>query len=170
MKSIHKSQTFIQMSKFVQSCLNFSKILQTFKLQPFFFQLSKFTSGNCSKRRTEKSCESYCRRRYRLTRTPLLWFCGSPWIFIQLNNFFKLLALGIEPLTLAIQVQCSPPTPQGIPVLRAYCPNMYMYCCFGREPHFCPDLPLGFLTSFVQLLNPIPLRKSASQSLDRVRG
>ena len=53
MKSIHKSQTFIQMSKFVQSCLNFSKILQTFKLQPFFFQLSKFTSGNCSKRRTE---------------------------------------------------------------------------------------------------------------------
>ena len=37
MKSIHKSQTFIQMSKFVQSCLNFSKILQTFKLQPFFF-------------------------------------------------------------------------------------------------------------------------------------
>ena len=47
---------------------------------------------------------------------------------------------------------------------------LYIYCCIGREPHFCPDLPLGFLTSFVQLLNPIPLRKSASQSLDRVRG
>ena len=28
--------------------------------------------------------------RYHLTRASLLWFCGSPWIFIQLNNFFKL--------------------------------------------------------------------------------
>ena len=149
MKSIHKSQTFIQMSKFVQSCLNFSKILQTFKLQPFFFQLSKFTSGNCSKRRTEHgplqwsvdwevlwifffvteeilvsqhnsrqgslAKPLYCCRRYHLTSTSLLWFCWSPWIFIQLNNFFKFPTPGIKPLTLGLQVQHSPPTPQGLP-------------------------------------------------------
>jgi hypothetical protein len=43
--------------------------------------------------------------RYHLTHESLLWFCGSPWIFIQINNFFKLLAAGIEPLTLGLQVQ-----------------------------------------------------------------
>ena len=42
-------------------------------------------------------------------------FCGSPWIFIQINNFFKLLAPGIEPLTLGSQVQRSPPRPRGTP-------------------------------------------------------
>ena len=39
-------------------------------------------------------------------------FCGSPWIFIQINNFFKLTAPGIKPLTLGSQVQRSPPMPQ----------------------------------------------------------
>ena len=52
-------------------------------------------------------CFSYILgRRYHLTS--LLWFCGSPWIFIQLKNFFKLPAPGIEPLTLGLQVQHSP--------------------------------------------------------------
>ena len=149
MKSIHKSQTFIQMSKFVQSCLNFSKILQTFKLQPFFFNCLNLpvaiaasvglSTDHCSGPWTENSCESfffvteeilvsqhnsrqgslakplYCCRRYHLTRTSLLWFCWSPWIFIQLNNFFKFPTLGIKPLTLGLQVQHSPPTPQGLP-------------------------------------------------------
>ena len=143
MKSIHKSQTFIQMSKFVQSCLNFSKILQTFKLQPFFFNCLNLpvaiaasvglSTDHCSGPWTENSCESfffvteeilvsqhnsrqgslakplYCCRRYHLTSTSLLW------IFIQLNHFFKLQMRGIEPLTLGLQVQCSPPTPQGLP-------------------------------------------------------
>ena len=41
-------------------------------------------------------------------------FCLSPWIFIQINNFFKLPALGIEPLALTLQGQCSTPTLQGL--------------------------------------------------------
>ena len=40
-------------------------------------------------------------------------FCVSPWIFIQINNFFKLPAPGIEPLTLGLQIQRSTPTPWG---------------------------------------------------------
>ena len=57
-----------------------------------------------------------CRSRYHLTRTSLLWFCGSPWIFIQLDNFFKLPPPGIEPLTLGLYIQHSPPTPRGLPL------------------------------------------------------
>ena len=38
-------------------------------------------------------------------------FCMSPWIFIRVNNFFKLPAPGIEPLTLGLQGQSS--TPRG---------------------------------------------------------
>ena len=38
-------------------------------------------------------------------------FCGSPCIFIQINNFFKLHALGIKRLTLGSQL---PPTPPGL--------------------------------------------------------
>ena len=36
-------------------------------------------------------------------------FCGSPGIFIQINNFFKLMAPGIQPLTLGLQ-------PRGLPL------------------------------------------------------
>ena len=46
--------------------------------------------------------------------TKALWVCVSPWIFIQINNFFKLPAPGIEPLTLGLQGQCSTPTPRGL--------------------------------------------------------
>ena len=44
----------------------------------------------------------------------LYYFCVSLWIFIQINNYFKLLALEIEPLTLGLQGQCSTPTPRGL--------------------------------------------------------
>jgi hypothetical protein len=40
--------------------------------------------------------------------------CISIMIFIQINNFFKLPAMGIEPLTLGLQVQCSPSTPREL--------------------------------------------------------
>ena len=40
-------------------------------------------------------------------------FCVSPWIFIQINNFFKLPVPGIEPLTLGFLGQSSTPTPRG---------------------------------------------------------
>ena len=36
-----------------------------------------------------------------------LWFC--PWIFIQINNFFKMLAPEFEPLTLGSQIQRGTP-------------------------------------------------------------
>ena len=49
----------------------------------------------------------------------LFWFCGSPWIFIQINNFFKLPVPGIEPLTLGLQVQRFPPTPRGTPFIHS---------------------------------------------------
>ena len=55
-------------------------------------------------------------RRYHLTHTSLLWFCGSPWILIQLNNFFKLLAPGSKLLTLRLQVQHSTSKPRGLPI------------------------------------------------------
>ena len=42
--------------------------------------------------------------------------CVSPWIFIQIKNFFKLLALGIKPLTLGRQGQCS--------ICLGYCPSI----------------------------------------------
>ena len=49
-------------------------------------------------------------------KAPLFYdFCGSLWIFIQLNNFFKLPAPGIEPLTPGLQVQSLPPTPRVLP-------------------------------------------------------
>ena len=40
-------------------------------------------------------------------------FCVSPWIFIQINNFSKLPAAGIEPLTLGLQSQRSTSTQWG---------------------------------------------------------
>ena len=43
----------------------------------------------------------------------IVCFCVSPWIFIQINNFSKLPALGIKPLTLALQSQHSTSTPWG---------------------------------------------------------
>jgi hypothetical protein len=46
-------------------------------------------------------------------RISVMILCGVSEIFIQLNNFFKLLAPGIEPLTLRLQVQCSP-TPRAL--------------------------------------------------------
>ena len=42
-------------------------------------------------------------------------FCGSPWIFIQINNFLKLPVPGIKPLTLGSQVQRTHSTPRGNP-------------------------------------------------------
>ena len=41
-------------------------------------------------------------------------FCGRPWIFIQINNFFKLPAQGIEPLTLGMQGHTLSPPPWGL--------------------------------------------------------
>ena len=40
-------------------------------------------------------------------------YCSSPWTFIQINNFSRLPALGIEPLTHGLQNQHSTSTPWG---------------------------------------------------------
>ena len=60
-------------------------------------------------------------------RTSLLWFCGSPWIIIQLNNFSKLPATGIEPLIIGRS-----PTPQGLPNLHSY---LLCFCVLHKYSH-----------------------------------
>ena len=81
--------------------------------QNHFFQIG---------RKWEMHCSTYCRPTSTLFTWPsehrLLFydFCGNPGIFIQINNFFKLPVPVIEPLTLGLQVQRSPPTPRGTPL------------------------------------------------------
>ena len=43
--------------------------------------------------------------------------CVSPWIFIHINNLFKLLASGIEPLTLGLQGHLSIHSTMGDPLI-----------------------------------------------------
>ena len=51
---------------------------------------------------------------WRLCHSPIQYeICMSPWIFIQINNFFKLPAPGIKPLTLGMQDQRTIPSAMG---------------------------------------------------------
>ena len=54
-------------------------------------------------------------RWYHLTRTSLLWCCGSPWLFIQISNFFKLLAPGIQHWPLGYKSNALPLHHGGLP-------------------------------------------------------
>ena len=90
-------------------CLGWVEILMTPLLPRYYFKGLRYDSKQGSLAKPLYFC-----RHYHLTHTSLLCFCVSQWIFIQINNFFKLPAPGIEPLTLGLQGQCSTPTPRGL--------------------------------------------------------
>ena len=54
-------------------------------------------------------------------------------MFIQINNLFKLPAPGIEPLTLGLQVQRSPPTPWGTPASKGFIQEILLKRCYSKD-------------------------------------
>ena len=103
-------------------------------LEYIFFVTEEILVSRHDSRQGSLAKPLYCRRHYHLTRLSLLWFCGSPWIFIQLNNFFKLPAPGIELLTLGLQVQCSLLTPRGL--------SLNFWCNIALSPSHCESREL----------------------------
>ena len=53
--------------------------------------------------------------------------------FSRLTIFFKFPGLRIEPLTLGLQVQHSPPTPWGTPASKGFIQEILLKRCYSKD-------------------------------------